>query len=155
MMEAGRTGVVSELLAEALRRRHAIRIRAQGTSMLPAIWPGDVLTVAPGAGSAPQIGEIALTTANGRMLAHRVVGRIGQGGALMIVTRGDALASVDPPVGGGSILGIVVARNGQPVERFTRPQGNLFVSLLARSGVLLRFALALRSFARRLPPGFV
>jgi len=34
-----------ELAAEVLRSSGRLRLRATGTSMLPAVWPGDVLSV--------------------------------------------------------------------------------------------------------------
>jgi len=155
MTNAARTSAISELLVEALRAGNAIRIRVNGTSMLPAIWPGDVLTVVPATDAAPAPGDVALTAGHGRLLAHRVIERSERGGAVALVTRGDALASADPVAQAGEILGTVVARNGQPVGAAhaarTRLRDN-FAGLVARSAPLLALTLKLRAITRRLVP---
>lgn len=162
MTDAARIGAICELLAEALRRGRTVRIRAQGTSMMPALWPGDVLTVAPATNAALAPGAIALTVAGDRLLAHRVTHRIESDGAVSVITRGDALEAIDPPVPAARVLGIVVARNGRPVADARRTPSRLFAKfagLAARSPILLALTSALRALVwksralgRRLAP---
>ena len=64
--------------------------------MLPAIWPGDVLTVAPATAATLAPGQIALTLRDGRWFVHRVIERRARDGAVALVTRGDALDHADP-----------------------------------------------------------
>jgi hypothetical protein len=146
--EATRISAICELLAEALRRGRTVRIRAQGTSMLPALWPGDVLTVAPATDIALTPGAIALTVHGERLVAHRVMQRIGSGGAVSLITRGDALEHGDPPVPAARVLGIVVARNGRPLADTGRIRcralGHL-AGLAVRSASLLALTLKLRA----------
>lgn len=109
------------LAADLLGAGHALRFRARGGSMHPAIRDGDALWVSP---SAPvRRGDVALCrAAAGRVLAHRVVCVTEAG----IQTQGDALACPDPPVPWEQVLGRVTA-----VERAGR-------RLSPRRPVLLR-----------------
>jgi signal peptidase len=93
-----------ELVAEALRAGAETRVRVMGTSMLPALWPRDVLVVRGGA-ETPAVNEIVLFLRYGRLFAHRVVRKTGS----QLITRGDALPDLDPPVRASELLGVVVA----------------------------------------------
>jgi len=46
---------------------------ATGASMLPAVWPGDVLSVCRGSSTQALPGDIILFARQGRLFAHRVV----------------------------------------------------------------------------------
>jgi hypothetical protein len=110
-----RTAALAALTAETLRAGAAVRFRAVGTSMIPAIWPGDVLAIKPLNGWLPEVGAIALTFTQGRLRAHRVVERSAGGAAGWLTTRGDALSSSDPTAQAVEILGVVIARNDRPL----------------------------------------
>ena len=92
-----------ELVADALRAGAETRVRVMGTSMLPALWPGDILVIRGGA-PAPTCGDIVLFLRWRRLFAHRVV-RATQS---QLITRGDALRRRDPPVPPSDVLGVVV-----------------------------------------------
>ncbi len=92
-----------ELTADALRTGNETRIRVTGTSMIPAIWPGDVLKVSPSTQTSIAEGSIVLFIRNGRLFAHRVVARVG----VHLITRGDAVNDCDPPVSAAEMLGVV------------------------------------------------
>jgi hypothetical protein len=147
MIEESRSSAIGELLAESLRAGNAIRIRVNGTSMLPAIWPGDVLTVAPAMAPRPSPGDVALTAIDGRLLAHRVVERKVCGGAVAVVTRGDALESSDQMATGTQILGTVVARNGGELAA-PRAARLTMARLVMRSAPLLTVILKARALTR-------
>jgi hypothetical protein len=121
--------------------------------MIPAIWPGDVLTVVPTTPSTPAPGDVALTAMHGRLVAHRVIERGALGGAVALVTRGDALEREDPLTTGDAILGTVVARNGRGIRAAwagrSRPSVNL-ARLLVRSTLLLAMTLKVRALIGRL-----
>ncbi|HXD89997.1 MAG TPA: S24/S26 family peptidase [Candidatus Binataceae bacterium] len=104
--------VACELIADALRAGHSVTIRAQGTSMVPAIWPGDRLTIRPINEAVPAIGEVALTLWEGGLRAHRVIGRIADS----VITQGDALGSADAATAHSEILGTIALRNGKPMK---------------------------------------
>jgi len=93
-----------ELAAEILRSGGSIRLRALGTSMLPAIWPGDVLTIENQSWNQMVRGDIVLTQRGGRFFVHRLIEKQSQGRPLWI-TRGDALPRTDPPTAPDDLLG--------------------------------------------------
>src|SRR5215472_5701874 len=98
-----------ELIAKVLQAEYEARIRVTGTSMLPAIWPGDVLLVRPLGDTDFAKGNIVLFLRNGRLFAHRVVDRSDD----RLITRGDAVPDCDPPVSASELLGVVagIVRN--------------------------------------------
>jgi hypothetical protein len=99
-----------------LREGQAVRFRAAGLSMEPAIRDGDDLTVAPVAIESVRRGDVLLYRAGGRLTAHRVIGRVeGRQGVLRV--RGDAPSWEEERVPRRDVLGRVVAveRRGQPV----------------------------------------
>jgi signal peptidase I len=92
------------LIREVIQRFGFARIRVFGGSMLPAIRPGDVLLVRAAAAEEIAPGQVVLFERDGRLFAHRVVKRTGNG---LFRTRGDSHWRADPPVGETEILGIV------------------------------------------------
>lgn len=93
-----------ELVGEVLRTGGEVRLRVGGTSMLPAIWPGDVLLVSSAFEAPLTVGRIVFFLRDGRLFAHRMVGRNGE----QPITRGDAVDDCDPPVSASELLGVVV-----------------------------------------------
>lgn len=129
-----------ELAAEALRSFGNLRLRATGTSMLPAIWPGDVLSIQSDAATEALPGDIVLSRRDGRLVAHRVVERTIRDRQVKWVTRGDSVEGNDDPVSGDDILGKVTAIERGPWRIDPRP------SFLNRAvaWVLRRSAFAVR-----------
>ena len=103
------------LFIDLLSQIGEARLGVSGSSMLPSIWPGDVLTVRQCSQSDVHIGDIAVFTRAGRLFAHRVVQRDG----VTLITQGDGVPSQDPPVGPDALLGRVMcaSRNGRRVMR--------------------------------------
>ena len=101
----------NELAAEVLRSYGELRLRVTGSSMLPAIWPGDVLSIRHCAPAEVTIGDIALFIRGGRLFAHRVVAHSAE----CLVTRGDGMTDPDPPVSETELVGCVshVDRGGR------------------------------------------
>jgi hypothetical protein len=95
------------LIGEILTRFEEATIRAHGTSMLPAILPGDLLQVRRCRVGEVAIGDVVLFALGDRLLAHRVVGISHDRRA--VVTRGDNHRHDDPPAPAGAVLGRVVA----------------------------------------------
>lgn len=96
-----------DLAAELLRRQSTVRLKAWGTSMLPSVWPGDLLTIQSAACDEVVAGDIILVVRARRFFVHRLVGwRLGQG-SLLWVTRGDAMPYDDPPAAASELLGRV------------------------------------------------
>jgi signal peptidase len=103
-----------ELAVEVARTFGSLRLRVTGTSMLPAIQPGDLLTIDRVNLRDTSPGEIVLFTRAGRLFAHRIVDRSSGAsdpcaGDPCIVTRGDRLLENDPPVFQSELLGRVTS----------------------------------------------
>jgi len=130
------------LAAEVLRSSGELRLRATGASMLPAIWPGDILTVRAADAGGVKPGEIVLYGRDDRFVIHRVVENRGG----LLITRGDAVPKNDPPVSAGELLGRVVSIERASSEIPVRPGLSLFGRLL--SLVLSHSALAARLLLR-------
>lgn len=135
-----------ELAAQVLRSFGRLRLRANGASMLPAIWPGDILCVRSHNASAALPGEIVLYKREGRLFAHRVVKRTLHKNSVQWVTRGDSLDANDPPISGHELLGRVTAinrgnRRVHPRLTFWR---NIGASILSRCDFCTRVLLHLR-----------
>ena len=92
-----------ELAAEVLTSGGVIRLQAWGTSMLPSIWPGDVVSVEHKAAQEIVPGDIVLVVRPGRFFLHRLIEKHNSGW----VTRGDSLPQNDEPVAEAEVLGKV------------------------------------------------
>jgi hypothetical protein len=104
------------LAAEVLRTGGWIRLQAQGTSMLPSLWPGDVLTIEATNPDVIVVGDIVLVAHENRFFVHRFVKKSSFQGNPHWITRGDAVPQDDPPAAPDEVLGKVVAiRRGSRV----------------------------------------
>jgi len=106
------------LIADTLRQFSEVRFVARGTSMLPAIYPGDCLTAKSFGAAAPCCGDIVLSRRAGEFRVHRIVAILDGGPATSFVLRGDALTNDDPPVPARELLGRVTSleRRGKPFD---------------------------------------
>jgi signal peptidase len=112
---------VVELAAASLELTGVLRLKVSGSSMLPAIRPGDVLTIHRFAHGGASAGDVVLFRREGRFFVHRILRREGAG----FIARGDAARSCDPWVADSDLLGRVVSveRGGRQVEpRVGAPQ---------------------------------
>jgi signal peptidase len=98
-----------ELAVEVARTFGSLRLRVTGTSMMPAVRPGDLLSIGRVNLRDTSPGEIVLFARGGRLFAHRIVGRGGGSPDPHLVTRGDALLDDDPPVVQSELLGRVIS----------------------------------------------
>jgi peptidase S24-like protein len=113
-----------ELAAEVLRTSGALRFRACGHSMLPVIFPGDVLLVRDEPIENVQPGDVVLVSRGGRFYVHRTVRIENRDGQLCLIMRGDGLDNEDPAILGHELLGRVaeLVRRGKRIE-VTATQG--------------------------------
>ena len=121
-------GLVRDLLSDGL----PVKVTVTGSSMVPFIRAGDVVTLRPGA----------------TLVVHRVITRTGAG----VVTRGDASPETDDPVSLGDVLGHVVGveRVGKPVGLGLGPERAL-IAVLSRWGLLQAGIRLLVGLKRTLP----
>jgi signal peptidase I len=134
-----------DLAAEVLRSAGSLRLQVMGLSMLPSIWPGDMLVIERVSADAVAEGEIVLFGRNQRLFVHRVVKAAEDGSTFL--TRGDAMPQPDPPVPSGALLGKVsfVVRNGrlmQPSRSLDFPK-KAIAALMRNSEVAARVAVGI------------
>lgn len=102
----------SALVADALHRGGGsplrVRLRVHGESMLPTLWPGDLVEIAHCSPEELRTGEIVLAMREGRFFLHRLVAPCMPNGFLL---RGDSMPAPDPLYPHEALVGRLV-RNG-------------------------------------------
>ena len=139
-----------DLVAETLRVSGGVRLRVFGASMLPSVWPGDILTIRHTVASEVKPGELVLWDHSGGLIVHRVVRNAADG----LITRGDALPACDPPVMSSHLLGKVTSiQRGRarfaPKGKLNCPQ-RLLRFLILRCGEIRTLLLRLHALRLRL-----
>jgi hypothetical protein len=113
--------VRSALVAEVLRRqsRLRVRLRVYGESMLPALWPGDVVEIESCALEELRPGEIVLALRDEGLVLHRLVADRRPKG---FVLRGDCILRPDPEYPADALLGRLVrgVRGPQDIPQSAR-----------------------------------
>ena len=134
-----------ELAAEVLRSSGRLRLRATGASMLPAVWPGDILSVRSHDVVEALPGDIVLFAREGRLVAHRVVERTLCEDRIQWVTRGDSVGGNDAPVSSHQLLGRVTAieRGSRQITPHQSVASRLASWILCRSDLAIRVLLRL------------
>src|SRR5882672_10878974 len=89
------------LAAEALRRSGRLRLQVRGESMLPAVWPGDVVEIIACSLIDMRRGEIVLAHREGRFFLHRFMASKPDG----FSTRGDSMPAPDLDFPSDALLG--------------------------------------------------
>jgi signal peptidase I len=117
------------LISEFLNEGFTVRIIASGTSMYPAIRPGDIIDIVPvgGTGDLIKPGEVIALNRDDDMVVHRFIGYFERGGRRWVFTRGDSVLRADEPVPAEAVAGRVVAvTRGNGEVRKLRPLTNVF-----------------------------
>ena len=137
-----------DLVAEVVRATGSATLKVTGLSMLPAIWPGDVLTVSRVSPTLIEPDQVVLYRHNGKFTAHRVV----QVAHDHFLTRGDCVPSLDPPVTFSAMVGqvIAVSRNGRAVKFQPSPWQRTAAWFLRHSELSIRLLLHFRAALRHL-----
>jgi hypothetical protein len=145
----------SALVADALRSGShpcpSVRLRVYGESMLPAVWPGDVVEIASCSLADVSPGEIVLALRDGSLFLHRLISHDTHGCFLLC---GDSMPASDPPFPPEAFLGRLVS-SGEPAiaEPAARPAFRIKRSRVKRLGAkwsrALGFLLCRCGFARR------
>jgi len=137
-----------DLVTRVVRGAGSASLRVTGLSMLPAIWPGDVLTVRSQSPDMLQPGQVILYQRNGRLTAHRIIRVSGD----ELITQGDCVPSFDQPVRFNEIVGQVagISRNGRAVKLQQSPGQRAAAWVLRRSEWCTRMLLRLHAAGQRL-----
>jgi hypothetical protein len=144
------------LAAKALRSFGSLRLQVTGLSMIPSVWPGDLVLIRQKEIGQIVPGDIVLFARGGRLIAHRVVCEAGDHETMRLITRGDSLLKEDSAITRVELLGKVcsVFSAGEWIEPRQRLSfgARLMAKLVSRSGrvawVLVRFR-ALRQHSER------
>lgn len=108
-----RQPVQQSLAVEVLRSTGKLRLAARGYSMLPTLWPGDLLNIEATSFDRVSAGDVVLFCREDRFFIHRIVSRQdATGGSTRpsLVTRGDSMPTPDARVFPEELLGKVVSR---------------------------------------------
>jgi signal peptidase I len=154
MIGQARDQIKRSLAVEALRSGLHLHLCATGTSMLPTLWPGDLLTVESVGVQRVKPGDLVLYMREGRFFVHRLVEK--RDGDRILITRGDCLSTRDAPVSAKDFLGKVVQVQRAGLNFAPRPKLSVFQ--LAFAQLLCHIAplqqLVLRFHARYRAAGF-
>ena len=101
------------LIAELLRGGESAEFTAFGTSMTPAICPGDMITVTPLDADRAEVGDVVVFERHSQLVAHRVIS------LAPLKTQGDALTLPDENIEPTALIGRV-ARVGHAPRRYLR-----------------------------------
>ena len=112
---ASREAVGCELAAEVLNSFGRLRLRVVGISMLPTLWPGDIVSVHGHPAEEVKPGDIVVFRHGKRLVTHRVIQRTSCQKSIQWITRGDRMNYNDAPVSSQQLLGRVVS-----IERGSR-----------------------------------
>jgi signal peptidase I len=145
------------LAEEVIRTFGEVRLRVFGTSMVPAMLPGDVVTIRRAGLEEISSGEVVLFAQNARLFVHRVVSQKAISPAwkiedACIVTRGDRLQHEDPPVSSRELLGRVISleRDNRKIALEARePRGALARLLRASDRATYLYVRLLASWRSR------
>jgi len=138
-----------EMAAEVLRSSGTLRLRVTGWSMLPTVWPGDMLIIERLDSEQVAEGDIVLFGRDRRLFAHRVVKNQNS----VLITRGDSMRAPDSPVEEHEFLGRVssIVRNGRCIgPRRTLGTGERAIaSLVQTSEVAARVVVSVRGLLQK------
>lgn len=135
-----------ELAAEVIRSFGSLRLRVVGTSMLPVLWPGDILSVHRHNPTEVKAGDVVVFRNGRRLVTHRVIHRTPYQKSIQWVTRGDRLKYDDAPVSSHELLGRVVSiqRGSRRLSAHLTFWNKIGSSILSRSEFCTRLLVRLR-----------
>ena len=104
-----------ELAADLLQSGVPIRSRCCGSSMIPALWPGDLLIIEPVKAETLSVGDIVVAAQGKCLVSHRLIWHGKLDGAPCWITRGDSVRLTDSPIVSQQIVGQVsrIERRGK------------------------------------------
>jgi len=147
--------IVVNLAGEILRSFGEIRSVVRGASMIPTIFPGDVVVVHREEARTARPGDVMLFFREGFFCAHRLMDKAQEGGSIRLIARGDALGKDDPPFAEKELLGRVTAviRRGRRIEldeTHVAPTHRFLRWIVQRHGGSVKWLLRWRSLCARL-----
>ncbi len=107
--------IACELVRDLVAQNGSALVRVRGHSMLPSVWPGDIVHVRRAGPEELARGQIVMFHREGVLRVHRIVAITRE--PWTIVTQGDCLLRCDAPLRPEQLIGAVVAirREGRSV----------------------------------------
>lgn len=145
LADSTRTAERSALVADVLRNQRgpakSLTMKVRGESMLPALWPGDIVSVESCSIDDLQPGQVVLALRNGNLFLHRLLVRTSDGFQL----RGDSMPAPDPTFPAEALLGRLVTDSGtkRTPSKFSVRTSRALGFLLCHCHPLRRIALAI------------
>lgn len=138
-----------ELANAVLEKEKSFRFRAQGSSMIPFILNGDVITIQPLRGKVPGIGSVVAfeRTDPNMLVVHRVVSRNGD---TMFIKGDNADECIDRNIPIEKIFGVVslIERDGRKV-RLGIGRERLMIAWLSRMRLLIPMRIIIATLGGR------
>ena len=132
-----------ELAIDMLHSVGEAQLAVSGGSMLPSLWPRDILEIHRVAEEEVSKGDVVVFARQNRLIVHRVTQITRQGDRMTVITRGDRSAKADAPVPANELLGKV--RSVRRGDRVITPRHTNWMQLaswtLRRSEILTRLLL--------------
>lgn len=140
--------IVKDLGFSLLAEGTALKVKADGYSMFPAIKPGSVILIEPlQEGLTPLPGEIIAWKRESGFVVHRLVRVAEENNIKSFITRGDSSPYEDPPVSpdqvAGKVIqvetrsGIVVASGNELIRKPSYLYNRLMVWIMVRASKML------------------
>jgi hypothetical protein len=143
--------LLADLISDVIARGMPFRFHASGSSMLPFIHDGDMITIIALPLRGPGLGDVVAfrQPASKQLLVHRLVGHSGNG----FLFKGDfySRGQLDGPISIENLLGIVagVERDGRPIRLGLGPERRA-IALVSRSGLLRPITRLAAAISRRI-----
>ncbi len=125
------------------RTPQAVRLRVHGESMLPGLWPGDVVEIASCSMEDVRPGEIVLAVREGRFFLHRLITPCTPNGFRL---RGDSMPGCDPQYPPEALLGRLVRGSDERRSLSSASLSRALGMLLCHCGAARRLALKLHGW---------
>jgi signal peptidase I len=147
MQSSARTDYPVEvaLCRTALAAGDRLALHVRGTSMLPALWPGEKVWVEQTNVDALRSGDVIVFVRDHQLVVHRVVGIAKSTNRAALTTRGDAQLEDDVPVEPRDVVGVVRAVRRFGADRPLSGRPSLAAGILSRlvlRSEMVRFLLA-------------
>jgi signal peptidase I len=102
--------ILTEIVAQALKQGQRPFVTISSNSMVPLLKVGDDIQLAPASAQELTPGEIVVLETRDGLLAHRFLGLDSKQEMSILVTKGDRLGKLDPPIISDKLIGRVISR---------------------------------------------
>jgi hypothetical protein len=102
--------IITEIVAQALKQGQRPFVTVSSNSMVPLLKVGDDIQLAPASVQDLTPGELVVLETRDGLLAHRFLGLDSSQEKPILLTKGDRLEKLDPPIFSDKLIGRVISR---------------------------------------------